>query len=82
VVSNLVSSFSASSLRKSALIFFPPYCKTPDAGPQLKSRDELANTPTSGEKTTPDANCKRFYYQLAEEEVPSWCRAGEFDQER
>jgi hypothetical protein len=30
------------------------------------------------EKTTPDANCKRFYYQLAEELLPV-CRAGEFD---
>jgi hypothetical protein len=56
--------------------------KTPNAGPPLKSRDELANTPTSPEKTTPDANCKRFYYQLAEDEVPPPCRAGEFDPER
>jgi hypothetical protein len=31
------------------------------------------------EKTTPDANCKRFYYQLAEDKVPPLCRAGEFD---
>jgi hypothetical protein len=31
------------------------------------------------EITTPDANCKRFYYQLAEDEVPPPCRAGEFD---
>jgi hypothetical protein len=30
------------------------------------------------EKTTPDANCKRFYYQLAEEELLTPCRAGEF----
>jgi hypothetical protein len=42
------------------------------------SRDELANTPTSQEKTTPDANCKRFYYQLAVDKVPPPCRAGEF----
>jgi hypothetical protein len=54
-------------------------CKTPDAGPLLKSLDELANTPTSREKTTPDANCKRFYYQLAEDKVPPPCRAGKFD---
>jgi hypothetical protein len=33
------------------------------------------------EKTVPDANCKRFYYQLAEDEVPLQCRAGEFDPE-
>ena len=56
-------------------------CKTPEAGPLLKSRDELASTPVSREKTTPDANCKRFYYQLAEDEVPPLCRAGEFDPE-
>jgi hypothetical protein len=34
------------------------------------------------EKTTPDANCKRFNYQLAEDELllaPN--RAGEFDLE-
>jgi hypothetical protein len=29
-------------------------------------------------KTTPDANCKRFYYQLAEDKIPLLCRAGEF----
>ena len=56
-------------------------CKTPEAGPPLKSRDELASTPVTREKTTPDANCKRFYYQLAEDKVPP-CRAGEFDPER
>jgi hypothetical protein len=28
------------------------------------------------EKTIPDANCKRFYYQFAEDEL---LRAGEFD---
>ena len=55
--------------------------RAPDAGPPLKSRDELAHTPTSQEKTTPDANCKRFYYQLAEGKVPLPCRAGEFDPE-
>jgi hypothetical protein len=53
-------------------------CKTPDAGPLLKSQDELANTPTSVEKTTPDASCKRFYYQLAEDEPLLPRRAGEF----
>jgi hypothetical protein len=31
------------------------------------------------EKTTPDANCKRFYYQLAEDELLPQPRAGEFD---
>jgi hypothetical protein len=30
----------------------------------------------------PDANCKRFYYELAEDEVPLLCRAGEFDPEQ
>jgi hypothetical protein len=54
-------------------------CKTPEAGTPLKSRDELASTPVTREKTTPDANCKRFYYQLAEDEVPPQGRAGEFD---
>jgi hypothetical protein len=33
------------------------------------------------EKSTPDANCKRFYYQLAEDELLEPCRAGEFDPE-
>jgi hypothetical protein len=56
--------------------------RPPDAGPLLKSQDELANTPMSREKTTPDAYCKRFYYQLAEDEVPLPRRAGEFDPER
>ena len=37
--------------------------------PQLKSWDELAGTPMTREKTTPDANCKRLYYQLAEDEL-------------
>jgi hypothetical protein len=60
----------------------PWLCKTPDAGPPLKSPDELANTPISREKTTPDANCKRFYYQLAEDELLEPRRAGEFDPER
>jgi hypothetical protein len=46
-------------------------CKTPEAGPPLKSRDELASIPP-----TPDANCKRFYYQLAEDELLEQCRAG------
>jgi hypothetical protein len=32
----------------------------------------------TGEKTTPDANCKRFY-QLAEDKLLLQCRAGEFD---
>jgi hypothetical protein len=31
------------------------------------------------EKTTPDANCKRLYYQLAEDELLLPSRAGEFD---
>ena len=53
-------------------------CKTPEAGSQLKSRDELASTPMIQKKTTPDANCKRFYYQLAEDKLPLLCRAGEF----
>jgi hypothetical protein len=57
-------------------------CKTPEAGPPLKSGDELASTPMIREKTTPDANCKRFYYQVAEDEVPPLCRAGEFDPEQ
>ena len=56
-------------------------CKTPEAGPPLKSRDKLAGTPVTQEKTTPDANCKRLYCQLAEEELLSPCRAGEFNQE-
>jgi hypothetical protein len=30
----------------------------------------------TGEKTTPDANCKRLYYQLAEDEL-LLSRAGE-----
>jgi hypothetical protein len=34
------------------------------------------------EKTTPDANSKRFYYQLAEDELLPPCRAGEFDPEQ
>jgi hypothetical protein len=33
------------------------------------------------EKTTSDANCKRFYYQLSEDELLVPCRAGEFDPE-
>jgi hypothetical protein len=57
------------------------FCKTPEAGPLLKSQDELAGTPMTPEKTTPDANCKRLYYQLAEDELLSLCRAGEFDPE-
>ena len=47
--------------------------------PLLKSRDELACTPITGEKITPDANCKRLYCQIAEEDLLSPCRAGEFD---
>jgi hypothetical protein len=35
------------------------WCKTPEAGPLPKSRDELAYTPMTREKNTPDANCKR-----------------------
>jgi hypothetical protein len=54
-------------------------CKTPEAGPPFKSWDELASTPMTREKTTPDANCKSLYYQLAEEELLLSCRAGEFD---
>jgi hypothetical protein len=34
------------------------------------------------EKTTPDANCKRFYYQLAEDKLLAPCRAGEFNPEQ
>ena len=49
--------------------------------PPLNSQDELAGTPMTPEKTTPDANCKRLYYQLAEDELISLCRAGEFDPE-
>jgi hypothetical protein len=33
----------------------------------------------TGEKTTPDANCKRLYYQLVEDEHLPMHRAGEFD---
>jgi hypothetical protein len=53
------------------------WCETPEAGPPLKSPDELASTPMTREKTTPDANsnCKRFYYQLAEDQV--LCHAGQ-----
>jgi hypothetical protein len=58
------------------------WCKTPKAGPLLKSPDELASTPVSQEKTTPDANCKRFYYQLAENKPLEPHRAGEFDPEQ
>jgi hypothetical protein len=36
----------------------------------------------TGEKTTPDVNCKRFYYQLAEDKLlPPSRRAGKFDPE-
>jgi hypothetical protein len=49
--------------------------------PQLKSRDELAGTSMTQEKTTPDANCKRLYCQLAEDELLLLCRAGEFNHE-
>jgi hypothetical protein len=34
------------------------------------------------EKTTPDANCKRFYYQLAEDELLVLSRTREFNPER
>jgi hypothetical protein len=58
----------------------PSYrCKNPEAGPLLKYQDELASTPMTREKTTPDANRKRFYYQVAEGELLPLCRAGEFD---
>lgn len=33
----------------------------------------------TGPITTPDANGKRLYYQLAEDELLTLCRAGEFD---
>ena len=46
--------------------------------PPLKSRDELAGTPITREKTTPDANCKKLYCQLAEDELFLPHRAGEF----
>jgi hypothetical protein len=49
------------------------FVKPPEAGPPLKSWDELASTPMTREKTTPDANCKRFYYQLAEDELLALC---------
>jgi hypothetical protein len=55
------------------------HCKTSEAGPLLKSWDELAGTPMTQEKTTPDANCKRLYYQLADDELFLPRRAGEFD---
>ena len=61
--------------------FLCTHCKAPEAGPPLKSQDELASTPMTREKTTPDANCKRFYYQLAEDKVPLPCRAGELEPE-
>ena len=47
--------------------------------PQLKSLDELASTPMTREKTTADANCKRLYCQLAEDELLLPRRVGEFD---
>jgi hypothetical protein len=53
--------------------------RPPEVGPPLKSWDELPSTPMTWEKTTPDANCKRFYYQLAEDEVLLQCRAGKLD---
>jgi hypothetical protein len=53
------------------------HCKTLEAGPPLKFWDELAGTPMTQEKTTPDANCKRLYYQLAEDELLPPRRAGE-----
>jgi hypothetical protein len=62
-----------------ALLYIYIYSKTPEAGPPLKCRDKLASTPVTREKTTPDANCKRFYYQLAEDKVPPLCKAGQFD---
>jgi hypothetical protein len=50
--------------------------------PLLKSRDELAGTPITREKTTPDASCKRLYCQLAEDQLLLLCREGEFDPEQ
>jgi hypothetical protein len=50
---------------------FLGWCKTPEAGPPLKSQNELASTPMIRENPTLDANCKRFYYQLAEDELLS-----------
>ena len=47
--------------------------------PLLKSRDELAGTPITREKTTPDANCKRLYCQLAEDELLLLLREQEFN---
>lgn len=56
------------------------YVRPPKLGrPPLKSRDELAGTPVTREKTTPDANCKRLYCQLAEDELLLPRRVGEFD---
>ena len=46
--------------------------------PQLKSWDELDGTPMTQEKTTPDANCKKLYYQLAEDKLFSLHREWEF----
>jgi hypothetical protein len=46
--------------------------------PQIKSWDELAGTPMTREKTTPDANCKKLYYQLAEDRLFSLHREWEF----
>ena len=46
--------------------------------PQLKSWDELDGTPMTQEKTTPDANCKKLYYQLAEDKPFCLHRAWEF----
>jgi hypothetical protein len=53
--------------------------RPPEAGPPLKSQDELASTPMTQEKAIPDANCKRFYYQLAEDKLLVPHRAGKFD---
>ena len=47
----------------------------------LKSSDEMASTQMTCEKSTPDANCKRFYYQLAKDKLLPLCRAGAYDSE-
>ena len=48
--------------------------------PQLKSWDKLAVIPMTHEKTTPDANCKRLYYHLAEDKLISLHRERDFGQ--
>jgi hypothetical protein len=56
------------------------HCKTPETGKTSAQVPGRAGTPITQEKTTPDANCKRLYCQLAENELLLPHRAGEFDQ--